>query len=94
MNKSLLKSIFPYFIGSRILFLVFTILAAVYFPIREGYLGKQFDSSVPYLVGVWGNFDGRHFLSIATEGYQKTNFAYFPLYPFIISLIGYLIQWW
>lgn len=82
MNK-----IFSYFLGSRILFLNFAILAAFFVPLQEGYLGKQSDSSVPYLAWIWANFDGRHFLNIATAGYRNFDFAFFPLYPFAIKIL-------
>lgn len=80
-----------HFLSSRILFLALAFFATYFIPVREGYLGGQFDSSIPNLVSVWANFDGRHFLSIATTGYHNTNFAYFPLYPILISLLGYVL---
>ncbi|MBI2007270.1 MAG: hypothetical protein HYS83_01010 [Candidatus Blackburnbacteria bacterium] len=83
-----MRKILAYFLASRLLFLLFALLAPLFTPLREGYLGTQFDRAAPYLAWVWANFDGRHFLSIATEGYQRTNFAYFPLYPAAIWLLG------
>lgn len=37
----------------------------------------------------WANFDGEHFISIATNGYKPLQYAFFPLYP---KIIGYLSQ--
>lgn len=34
----------------------------------------------------WANFDGEHFISIATNGYKSLQYAFFPLYP---KLIGF-----
>ncbi len=90
MNKPVFLRIIFYFISSRLIFLLLAIIASYLIPLREGYLGSQFDAKVPYLAWVWANFDGRHFLSIVTEGYKQTNFAYFPLYPLLISLTGYI----
>lgn len=82
-----MRKILRYFVASRLLFLLFALLAPLFIPLREGYLGNQFDKTAPYLVWIWANFDGRHFLNIAAEGYQRTNFAYFPLYPTVIWLL-------
>lgn len=87
----MIKSLLLYFTISRLLFIGFFLLGISFLSLREGYLGDQFDSSIPNYLSVWANFDGRHFLSIATEGYQRTNFAYFPLYPLLISLLGKII---
>lgn len=72
------KKLFYYFLGSRALVLFFAFLAQFYIPLRVGYLGEI----------VWSNFDGRHFLEIANIGYQRFNFVYSPLYPFLIFLIN------
>lgn len=57
-------------------------------PLDPGYIGRQVDQSAPYFAWIWANFDGRHFLDIAANGYRGTNFAYFPLYPALIWLLG------
>lgn len=87
------KKIAKYFFLSRIVFLLFALLAALFVPPRDGYLGSQVaPAGTSYLAWIWANFDGRHFIQIATEGYQKFNFAYFPLYPLLIALLGHLIH--
>lgn len=91
MKKEILIKISKYFLSSRLLFLLFAFLAIKFIPLQKGYLGKQFDSAAPYLAWVWANFDGRHFLEIALVGYQWTNFAFFPLYPFLIRFFHSLI---
>lgn len=83
--------IFAFFIASRFVFIVFAITAASFVPLQEGYLGRQFDKTAPYLAWIWANFDGRHFLNIATLGYRNFDFAFFPLYPILISGLGYII---
>lgn len=83
-----MQKILVYFASSRLVFFFFALLAASFVPLNPGYIGSQSDPSAPYLAWIWANFDGRHFLDIATSGYQRTNFAYFPLYPAIIWLLG------
>lgn len=91
MKKIILQKILPYFIISRIYLILFAVIAAYILPAREGYLGNQFDTNAPYITWVWANFDGRHYLEIATEGYRNTNFAFFPLYPLLISFVKHII---
>ena len=78
------------FISSRILFVLFALLASYFIPLDSGYLRKQFSPDTQYLSWIWANFDGRHFLNIATKGYQNFDFAFFPLYPFLISIFSFL----
>lgn len=40
------------------------------------------------LLWSFSNFDGEHYLSIATNGYKALQQAYFPLYPLLIRLFG------
>lgn len=91
MSKEVLVRTVFYFLSSRVIFLLLTIYASYFIPLREGYLGSQFDPDAPYLAWVWANFDGRHYLDMATKGYQNTNFAFFPLYSSLISLSGYIL---
>lgn len=36
----------------------------------------------------WANFDGEHYLSIAIFGYKHLEQAFFPIYPFLISIFA------
>ncbi|MBI2268149.1 MAG: glycosyltransferase family 39 protein [Candidatus Blackburnbacteria bacterium] len=81
-----------YFIASRILFLLFAFLAIFFVPLQEGYIGRQVSTQeASFLTWSWANFDGRHFINIARLGYRNFDFAYFPLYPILISLLGYIV---
>ena len=41
----------------------------------------------------FANWDGGHFLSIAQNGYrQKFQYAFFPLYPLLINILGNWLQ--
>lgn len=41
----------------------------------------------PLLLG-WANFDGEHYLAIATVGYKGLEQAFFPIYPLLIRLLA------
>ena len=36
----------------------------------------------------WANFDGEHYLSISIFGYKNLEQAFFPVYPFLISIFA------
>jgi Gpi18-like mannosyltransferase len=53
-------------------------------PITQGLSGA--------LLGVWQRFDAIHYLRIASTGYSATDLStYFPLYPFMIRVLGTLL---
>lgn len=80
------------FLFSRIFFLSLAFLSAFFIPLREGYLGNQLYPQLSNFVWPWANFDGRHYLDIATNGYRNFNFAYFPLYPALIHLFNFFVD--
>lgn len=84
-----LKPITKYFLGSRVLFILFALAAPLFFPLQDGYTANRIDRYAPYITWIWADFDGRHFINIATYGYRNFDFAFFPLYPFLISLLGF-----
>lgn len=85
----MVRKILNLFIVSRLVFLVFAILAIDLIPLEEGYLGRQHYPDEPYLAWIWANFDGRHFADIVVSGYRDFNFAFFPLYPLLIRFLDY-----
>ncbi len=88
----MISYIFKIFLLSRLVFFAFALVAIYLLPLDTSYIGKQFDPLAPYLVWIWANFDGRHFLDIATLGYQGSNFAFFPLYPLLIFLVNLFLS--
>lgn len=58
--------------------LIVLFFAQKFIPLQKNFLGL-----VPF-----SNFDGEHYVSIATRGYGFGEHAFFPLYPLLISLIG------
>jgi hypothetical protein len=50
--------------------------------------GVHFTASHIPLLAVWGRWDAEHYLGIAINGYSGTEPAFFPLYPFLIRILG------
>lgn len=88
----MLRKILLNFTISRFYFLALAIIASMIIPLRSGYLGNELAKNVGYLTWIWANFDGKHYLNIATIGYKNFDFAFFPLYPFTVFLVKELIQ--
>jgi Gpi18-like mannosyltransferase len=75
------------FAATRIAIIVIAELAAVIIGQRAG---THVQESSHVLLAVWGRWDAVHYLDIATQGYQGTDMAFFPLYPLLIRLVGAL----
>ncbi len=75
------------FAATRIAIVVIAELAAVIIGQRAG---THVQESSHVLLAVWGRWDAVHYLDIATQGYQGTDMAFFPLYPLLIRLVGVL----
>jgi len=75
------------FAATRIAIIVIAELAAVIIGQRAG---THVQESSHALLAVWGRWDAVHYLDIATQGYQGTDMAFFPLYPLLIRLVGAL----
>ncbi len=72
---------------TRIAIVVIAELAAVIIGQRAG---THVQESSHVLLAVWGRWDAVHYLDIATDGYQGTDMAFFPLYPLLIRIVGSL----
>lgn len=73
--------------ATRVAIIVIAELAAVIIGQRAG---THVQESSHALLAVWGRWDAVHYLDIATQGYQGTDMAFFPLYPLLIRLVGAL----
>jgi Gpi18-like mannosyltransferase len=73
------------FIVTRLPLVAIAEIAAVVIGQRPGI---HYAASTNPLLAVWGRWDAEHYLTIATEGYSGTEPAFFPLYPFLIRLVG------
>ena len=76
------------FLATRLAIIVIAELAAVIIGQRAG---THIQESQHALLAVWGRWDAVHYLDIAMQGYQGTDMAFFPLYPFLIRVLGSLI---
>lgn len=75
------------FLSWRVILCLFALLIPLLAIIPpNSWVGEIYKDS-PYLFWVWANFDGANFLDIARSGYTYPNFAYFPLFPLLISFI-------
>lgn len=91
-----LKFITLLFLGWRLLLFLPLFIAPILLPYRLGYeytgLGKFVLPTSPvlhFLLSPWANFDGIHYLRIASEGYTN-NGGFFPLYSILIWLVSFL----
>jgi Gpi18-like mannosyltransferase len=75
------------FAATRIAIIIIAELAAVIIGQRAG---THVQESSYVLLAVWGRWDAVHYLNIATQGYQGTDMAFFPLYPLLIRMVGAL----
>lgn len=77
-NKDVLKwTAFVFVIWRVSLFLV-AFLGSWLVPLRSDFLGPS----------PWSNFDGVHYLNIASRGYGVFEQAFFPFYPFLIRQLA------
>lgn len=76
--------------------LLVTSIAAIGYFLLPSRLGPSSFVPAPYrsnfLLWSSANFDGEHYLRIASEGYQvvmgQSEYAFFPLYPLLINLVS------
>ena len=75
------------FVVTRIAIIVIAELAAVIIGSRAG---SHVDESTHTMLAVWGRWDAVHYLDVATKGYGGTDMAFFPLFPLMIRILGWL----
>jgi Gpi18-like mannosyltransferase len=76
------------FVATRIAIIVIAELAAIIIGQRPG---THVQESSHLLLTVWGRWDAVHYIDIATQGYQGTDMAFFPLYPALIRILGSMV---
>lgn len=85
-----LKSILLIFLSWKIILLLAFVFAFNFTKLNShNFLGGGLNNynSNP-LIFSWANFDGEHYLSIATIGYRGLEQAFFPVYPMLIRLLS------
>ncbi|HEY4438890.1 MAG TPA: mannosyltransferase family protein [Candidatus Elarobacter sp.] len=73
------------FILTRLPLLAIAELAAMVIGQRPG---VHYAASSNPLLAVWGRWDAEHYIGISALGYSGTEFAFFPLYPLVIKIVG------
>jgi Gpi18-like mannosyltransferase len=76
------------FIATRVPLIIIAPLAAVVIGQRQG---THFIASHSVWLNVWGRWDAQHYITIATSGYSGKEMAFFPLYPWLIHILGGVI---
>lgn len=75
-------------------FFVYTcaLFAPLFLPLHTESIARPMAIGSNYLLWIWVNFDGVHYLSIARTGYHYPNYAFFPLFPAAIALVHNLFH--
>ena len=87
MRKDFLN-IVGLFLGWKLLLIISLFVAINFIPLgnKDRYLGGGYiNYSISPIIFSGANFDGEHYLSIAIFGYKPLEYAFFPVYPFLIS---------
>jgi len=86
----MVKRILIAFVIWKALVYAFALIAVKLLPLQIAFTPYIFDIKTlefPYLVWVWGNFDGTHYMEIARNGYHPLEHAFFPFYPILIKFL-------
>ena len=70
----------------RAMLVYVAIVAIGLLPMEQVATARVSAFGLPYIQWVWGNFDGVNYVETARTGYHYPNYAYFPLYPLLISI--------
>jgi hypothetical protein len=73
------------FVATRLPLIIIAPLSAVVIGQRQG---EHFTASHNVWLNVWGRWDAQHYLAIASNGYSGKEMAFFPLYPWLIHVLG------
>lgn len=91
------KSLIFQFITWKIFLTLSALLAVFWLPLGCGLTNLSGTDFFTNFARMWSNFDGVHYLTIANYGYEivgKTNllFAFFPVYPWLVKTLNYLVN--
>ncbi len=68
--------------------ILFSILATYALPLKLRFTPQDvFKQGFPYLLWIWGNFDGDHYMQIARTGYNVAELPFFPLHPSTLKIM-------
>lgn len=85
--------LFLIFLNWRLVITVIGSLSAFIVVLSHRFLGDGF-GHFPFadFFWPWANFDGSHYLNISLRGYGYLEYAFFPLYPLLISIFSFIIK--
>jgi hypothetical protein len=83
--SSVVRAVSVVFVATRVPLMLIAPLAAIVIGQRQGH---HFSTEHGVLLDVWGRWDAEHYLTIATQGYHGKDVAFFPLYPFLVHVLG------
>jgi len=86
-HQAMMHHVATVFVATRLPLIIIAPLASIVIGQRQG----QHWSAAHGLLDVWGRWDAQHYLTIATDGYQGKDMAFFPLYPYLVHVLGGLI---
>ena len=86
--SAMVRSVSAVFVATRVPLILIAPLASIVIGQRKG---QHFSPAHGPLLDVWGRWDAQHYLSIATAGYHGKDVAFFPLYPYLMHVLGGLI---
>ncbi len=76
------------FIAWKFFIFLSALFAPLFLPLHTESIARSLAIGYHYLIWIWVNFDGIHYLSIARTGYHYPNYAFFPLFPILTELIN------
>ncbi|MEK7533813.1 MAG: hypothetical protein AAB600_00610 [Patescibacteria group bacterium] len=90
----MIKKTLYFLLEWKAIVLIFAIISILILPLNFIFTPNTlYKLNYPYLLYIWGNFDGIHYLSIAKSGYFTYQQAFFPFYPLIIHFAASLIHY-
>lgn len=89
MKRQDILWVFSAFLLWRVFLLIASVVGVYTFQNQLQFIGGGLEKYLqnPMFWG-WANFDGEHYLSIASDGYSNLLYFYFPLYPLLIHILG------
>ena len=82
------RSVTVVFLATRLPLIAISSFAAIVVGQRAGH---HWSPAHGIMLDVWSRWDAQHYLDIATIGYHGKDIAFFPLYPFLMKVLGNLI---
>jgi Gpi18-like mannosyltransferase len=79
------RAVLAVFVATRLPLMIIAPLAAIIIGQRQGH---HWSTAHGIVLDVWGRWDAQHYIQIAVGGYHGADIAFFPLYPFLLHVVG------